>query len=164
MSNKLNAFTIMETMVALVLTGLVIVMVYSSIGTLLQQADTLAAKLNNFGELNRLQQALMTDNRDAQTLYFNGESVEFKRPAINITYVLTDSLCIRKTELTSDTFHVHVDSTAFWFEGSRQNTFGGMVDAGTIFITKSGTCYPITFAKHYGSNTLISYLSSKSQP
>ncbi|SFC23352.1 prepilin-type N-terminal cleavage/methylation domain-containing protein [Parapedobacter composti] len=151
---NLRAFTILEMMVALVLTALAVSFVYAAIRFVQGQGDALAARLGAFGEFNRLQRALQTDARAAAEIRYNGAGIDFLADDMATHYLLLDSHCVRLTAAVADTFRIRVDSLACWFAGERQMAMQGMADETAFFVNVHGHAVPLSVQKHYDAATL----------
>ncbi|MFC7526920.1 type II secretion system protein J [Parapedobacter sp. GCM10030251] len=154
--HKLPAFTIMETLVALVLTALTISFVYVGIRFVQRQGGVLSQQLDTFGQFSQFHHVFQADaGRADQIRYRPPLGLEFHNENRTILYTASDSVCIRDNGLTADTFQIRVDSIACWFGGARQEVEGGLVDQGTFFISVSDRSLPLSIQKHYSSETLI---------
>lgn len=154
--HKLPAFTIMETMVALVLTALTISFVYVGIRFVQRQSGVLSQQLDKFGQFSQFHLVFQADaGRADEIRYHPPLGLEFHNENRTILYTASDSLCIRRDGLAADTFQIRIDSIACWFSRERQDAGGGLVDQGTFFISVSDKSLPISIHKHYSSETLI---------
>ncbi len=161
-SHKLRAFTIIETMVALVLTALAISFVYAAVRFVKQHQDGLAKQLDTFGEFNRLHSALQTDAGMANELQISEMGIELNLADRSILYHAVDSVCIRYAGALADTFRIRVDSVAYWFEGQRRETTGNTIDEGTIYVSMHSQSLPIAIYKRYDAASLIKLTQSTS--
>ncbi|SEK54907.1 PulJ/GspJ family protein [Parapedobacter koreensis] len=153
--HRLRAFTIVETMVALVLTALAISFVYAAIRYVQRQRDTLSGQLDRYGEFNRLHGALQADADDADEIRYNADGIDFYRDHRAIQYLVSDSLCIRHEGIVADTFRIRVDSVGCWFAGQRLETAGQLADQGVLSVAIADRPLTITVSKWYDAATLI---------
>ncbi|MFC3197335.1 type II secretion system protein J [Parapedobacter deserti] len=154
--HKLQAFTIIETMIALVLTALTISFVYAGIRFAQRQGDTMAQQLESFGEFNRLHRALQADTKRSGEIRYRDSELSFLAGDRIIEYVLGDSLCIRHEGFIADTFHIRIDSVASWYDRSRlKGTTGLLADQAALYVQVRGRSLPITIYKQYDAATLM---------
>lgn len=154
--HKLRAFTIMETMVALVLTALTISFVYAGIRFAQRQGNTVTRQLDTFGEFNRLHRALQADTERTGEIHYRDRELSFLTPERTIGYVLSDSLCIRREGAIADTFDIRIDSAASWFERTRlEGTTGLMADQVALYVRVRDRSLSITITKQYDAATLM---------
>ena len=154
--HKLAAFTIMETLVALVLTALTISFFYVGIRFVQRHGGVLAQQLNTFGHVSQFYHVFQADaGRADEVRYHPPLGVEFRNRNHTIIYTASDSLCIRDNGISADTFRIRIDSITCWFSRARQTVGDGLIDQGTFFISVSNGSLPISIRKHYSSETLI---------
>jgi len=154
--HKLPAFTIMETMVALVLTALTISFVYVGIRFVQRQGGILSHQLDTFGQFSRFHRVFQADaGRADEVRYHSPRSLAFYNENRVVLYTASDSLCIRDNGFAADTFQIRVDSIACWFGGMRQEVVDGLVDQSTFYVSVSDKSLPLSIQNHYSSETFI---------
>lgn len=162
--HKLRAFTIIETMVALVLTALTISFVYVGIRFAQQQSNTLTRQLDTFGEFNRLHRALQTDAERTGEIRYGDRQLTLYGGDRIIYYAVSDSdsLCIRHEGSAADTFYIRVDSVASWFGGRRlEGVAEPVADQAALYVQVRDRSLPITINKQYDAATLMRLTQNK---
>ena len=151
--HRIPAFTVIEVMVALVLTALVISFIFGGIRFLQRQSDTLVRRLEISGEVDRFYRALQTDANRASEIRCGIDEMEFSGKDSTIYYQLNDSVSIRKADLLADTFRIRIDSLACWFAGGKQEPDHDQVDEICIYLSQNNRPVPIWIRKHYDMAT-----------
>ncbi|MGK6353467.1 PulJ/GspJ family protein [Parapedobacter sp. DT-150] len=159
--HRLQAFTIMEMMVALVLTALAVALVYAGLRFVQRQGEQFSRQLGDFGEVNRLHSAIQTDAGAAGELRREESGLAFYRKDKLIQYSIMDSICVRYDGTVADTFHVQVDSLGGWFLGRRQESIGGVLDHATLYAAPGNRHLSIVVRKQYDAATLIHLTDSE---
>ncbi|WP_257668265.1 PulJ/GspJ family protein [Parapedobacter tibetensis] len=158
---RLKAFTVIELMVALVLTALAISFVYAGIRFVHRQNTALTQQLAHFDEFNRLHRALQSDANGADEIRYYGTGIDFQSRDKAVSFIPIDSVCIREVSgVAADTFNIRVDSMACWFEGMRLEGTGSPLDRAAIHVSVFGNPLAIALEKVYDAATLIDLTSS----
>jgi len=122
-NNKIQAFTLSEMMVAIVITLLVVGMAFSVLSLVQKHMNGISYNLNNSTRLDILEQALWIDfNRFEKVQYKNDELV-FKNEIDSIRYKIQDEKIIR----TIDTFDIQLQNFELLFDGKKVNS--GFINA-----------------------------------
>ncbi|MBK1442017.1 prepilin-type N-terminal cleavage/methylation domain-containing protein [Parapedobacter sp. ISTM3] len=153
--HRLHAFTMVEIMVALVLTALAISFVYTAVRLVQRQSDTLASQLDRYGEFNRFHRALQADAEDADEMQYNGTGIDFIGRQRLVQYSVSDTLCVRHEGMVADTFRIRADSLRCWFGGQQLETAGQVVDLSIFSVSIEDKPLSITISKWYDAATLI---------
>lgn len=155
-STRLRAFTVIELMVALVLTALAISFVYAGLRFVQRQSNGLTQQLTGFEEFNRLHTALQADAIQADEIWYSEHGIDFHSPLRTVRFAPLDTVCIRQVSgLTTDTFHIRVDSIACWFLNENRHGAPGPIDEASIHVALQGHPLPITLRKAYDAHTLF---------
>src|SRR5690606_31104272 len=154
-NNRIAAFTVIETMVALVLTALALSLIFTGIRFVNSQSETFTSHLAASGETDRLYHALQADaNRAAEVRQFPG-GLDFRKADTSVYYFATDSLFVRQTDHLADTFRIRIDSIAYWFLNRRQEGQSETVDECSIYVTGNQHAAPLLIRKTYDVATLM---------
>ncbi|MEC3878630.1 PulJ/GspJ family protein [Parapedobacter sp. 10938] len=164
LNRRIPAFTVIETMVALVLTALVISFIFTAMRWVNRQSGTLTAQLAASGEMDRLYHALQTDTDRSSEIRRFPDGLVFRRADTSVYYLNVDSLCIRRIGHLTDTFRVQIDSLAYWFLNSRQETPRGVVDACSMYVTRNNRATPVFIRKTYDMAALMYLTDSTTTP
>ena len=122
-NNKIQAFTLSEMMVAIVITLLVVGMAFSVLSLVQRHMNGISYNLNNSTRLDILEQALWIDfNRFEKVQYKNDELV-FKNEIDSITYKIQNEKIIR----TIDTFDIQLQDFELLLDGKKVNS--GFINA-----------------------------------
>lgn len=161
---RLSAFTVIEVMVALILTALAISLIFTGIRLAKRQSDALAHRFTASGEIDRFYAALQTDASRASEIRRFPEGLDFRRTDTSVLYLVADSLCVRKIDHITDTFHVQIDSMACWFLNKRQENQLGVVDECSLQVTINNRSAPLLVRKTYDMTTLMDLTDSTDTP
>ena len=129
---KLNAFTLSEMIVVLILTSIVIGMVFTVLN--LVQKQMFGAQKNHitYSEHNLLKQSLWVDFNNYQSIEFNADTQKLKfSSAVDSVYYHFHETYITKDV---DTFNIHIDSKSFYYKGKLITL--GVLDALKVFPQK----------------------------
>ncbi len=147
---RIAASTIIEMMVALVLTALAISFIYAGYRYIQRQGNGVTQHLLAFGEVDRFYRALQADNLAADEIRYGSYGIDFGTgEAREVVYLVADSLCIRQTGQATDTFRVQLDSLVCWLADERQETERGLVDACYFYLHQNGKPVPLVVRKTY---------------
>ncbi len=131
-NQKVQAFSLQEMMVVLIITSIVVGMAFSVLNLVQNQMHSIEGIYGVKLEANKLRQSLWIDfNRYSyahfdpkkEVLYFSNE-LEEKWYAMSDSYVVTEK----------DTFDIQLDKRAFYFNNEIRNT--GEIDAIELKTTK----------------------------
>ncbi len=147
--NRIAAFTIMEVMVALVLTALAMSFIFAGIRFVQRQSASLTHQLEASGEIDRFYYALQTDVHRTSEIRYQQDGIVFSEMDTAIHYLPADSICIRYTRHLTDTFRVSIDSISCWFAGRRQETQGGPIDELSVYLTQHNRPLSVWVQKPY---------------
>ena len=115
MNKKINAFTIMEVTVAMLIAALVIGMTYTAYSVVSRSYQSFHQKNDDIAELLQLDHLLKRDFAQADTILKTANGLTFKNATHTIDYEIDSSLVIRTSAIT-DTFKVKVSGISTLFE------------------------------------------------
>ena len=157
---RLSAFTVIEVMVALILTALAISLIFTGIRLAKRQSDTLMGQFTDSGEIDRLYAALQADASRASEIRRLPQGLDFRRADTIVLYLFADSLCVRKIGHSTDTFCVQIDSMACWFLNKPRENQLGVVDECTLQVSINNRSAPLLVRKTYDMATLMGLTDS----
>lgn len=164
LNNRISAFTVIETMVALVLTALAISFIFTGIRLVNRQNETLTSQLAASGEIDRLYHALQTDTYRASEIRRFPEGLVFRMADTSVYYLNGDSLCIRRIGHLTDTFRIQIDSMAYWLLNKQQENQSGAIDACSMYVIRNDRSTPLLIRKTYDMATLMYLTDSTTTP
>ena len=130
--HKIQAFTLSEMIVVIILTSIVVGMAFSVLSLVQKHMHGIQDNFNKNTELNKLEQSLWLDfNRYSNIQYSNRDEVlNFFTEMDSIVYQFTEDYIIKDI----DTFNIHLKQKSFYFDGNTiQN---GPVDAIKLEVLK----------------------------
>ncbi|SFZ93406.1 hypothetical protein SAMN05428642_103115 [Flaviramulus basaltis] len=132
-TNKIQAFTLSEMVVVLILTSIVIGLSFSVLNLVQKHMGSIQNNFKQNTELNKLEQSLWLDfNRYPQIKYDVLEDViTFRNEIDSITYQIHEAYIIKEL----DTFNITLQSKQFFFDGHK--TEKGIIDALKLETTKA---------------------------
>lgn len=153
---KLKAFTIMELMVALVLTALVIAVAFTVFSLSTKQFTLLTKRFEVDNEYTLLQYTLQLDMQHADYLSLNENGFKCVNNNDQINYLLLDSIILRQhLSGTVDSFYFKIDSVSLNFEKRYQPAIDGLIDEVHLTLGRDERAFIIHQRKHYDAKTLF---------
>ena len=171
-SSAIQAFTIMEVTIAMIVAGIVVMMSYTVFTIMGKSYLDFSKKNEGIASLLLFDRLLKRDFSNAQLIVLASDALLVKKDSSNIIYYFGDGEIIRRSAAVADTFKLAVVYKEFAFEGSP-------VESGTNLayaMTANGSSPPIqksivdelnlrlqyqsqtfeyTYQKHYSSTNLI---------
>lgn len=129
---KIQAFTLSEMVVVLIITSIVIGLAFSVLNLVQKHMSGIQNNFNKNTELNKLEQSLWLDfNRYSNIRYDDlEETITFKNEIDSIRYYFNENYIIE----ASDTFNIQLTNKQVFFDG---NTIeNGVIDAIKLETTK----------------------------
>ncbi len=132
LNNKIQAFTLSEMIVVMILTSIVVGLAFSVLTLVQKQMNGIQYNFNQNAELNKLEQSLWLDfNRYSEIKYDDIENeLKFYTEIDTIGYVFKPDVIIKE----KDTFNIQLKSKLMFFDGT--TTQKGKVDAIKLETTK----------------------------
>lgn len=124
-NKKIEAFTLSEMIVVLILTSIVVGLAFSVLTLVQRHMATIQKNFNHTTELNKLEQSLWLDfNRYSRITYDSVENkIQFTSELDSVTYQFNEKNIIKAL----DTFHIELSSKTLFFDGELIET--GPMDA-----------------------------------
>ncbi|WP_290698296.1 prepilin-type N-terminal cleavage/methylation domain-containing protein [Lacinutrix sp.] len=131
-NKKVQAFTLSEMIVVLILTSIVVGLAFSVLGLVQKQMLAIQDNYNKSLELNKLETVLWLDfNRYSKIEYNNLEKeLKFSTELDSMTYRFLESKVIKE----QDTFAIQLQQKKYYFEGDIISN--GQIDALKLETTK----------------------------
>lgn len=153
---KLPAFTMIELLVVLVLSGIIFSMALLVLEIMGQQAGHQEQQHQEVLAIEQLQLLLKKDAYQAKEIWTTEEQLFFNYEAYRIQYQFKEQIICRtilQEPMHTDTFQLpSVNLERTW---QRQPITFGRVDAFKVETTFFGALYSITIQKEYDSKTLL---------
>jgi len=159
MNKKINAFTIMEVTVAMLIAALVIGMTYTAYSVVSRSYQSFHQKNDDIAELLQLDHLLKRDFAQADTILKTANGLTFKNATHTIDYEIDSSLVIRTSAIT-DTFKVKVSGISTLFEeqpvtNNSDVTESNRIDELEFQVLFQDKIIPYHYYKTYSAATLI---------
>lgn len=113
--NKLNAFTIMEVTIAMMVSAILILIVYTAFSVVSSSYHSFLFKNEESAGLVQLDRLLQRDFRRADMIIKNDSGILLKNNKSSVSYILNNNYIVRVSGIT-DTFKVKTESTHMTFE------------------------------------------------
>lgn len=149
---KIQAFTLSEMLVVLLLTSVVVGMAFSVLGLVQRQMQGITGNYERNTELNLLQQSLWVDFNQFDGIWFDAlkEELMFVNGIKEIEYRFEDGYVVKDR----DTFFIKIEKKSTYFNG--ENRVNGEIDAMDLYTSKEeGGQRVFVFKK----NSATSYLN-----
>ncbi|MEP5340006.1 MAG: prepilin-type N-terminal cleavage/methylation domain-containing protein [Algibacter sp.] len=141
--HKIQAFTLSEMIVVLILTSIIVGMAFSVLTLVQKHMNSIQINFNKNTELNKLEQTLSLDfNRYNDVRYKPYEdALIFASEIDSITYVFTNKYIVTKL----DTFNIDIERKIFFFDGEKVEI--GNIDAIKLETSKTFRNQPLFIFK-----------------
>ncbi len=120
-NKKIQAFTLSEIIVVLILTSIVVGMAFSVLRLVQKQMFAIQQNYNGATELNKLETVLWLDfNKYPNIRYYGLENkLVLKNTIDSVSYVFSEACIVRKL----DTFPIQLEEKTFYFDGLLSKTY-----------------------------------------
>lgn len=155
---RLEAFTVLELLVVLVVSALLFSMAYAALHAVQRQQRTIERKSAALGQLSRWQAALNADFDAGTVVELANDQVRCRRPQgeVSYTYSYADSVLVREQTGVVDTLGLPVRQCTFFWAGEPRTA--GLVDEIALLgVTAQDTFYLQARAR-YAAQQLLSAL------
>jgi hypothetical protein len=157
-ANKLQAFTVMEFTVAMIITSVIIAMGYQSWTILSRQSGRLGNTTQNTLSIHAIDYLLRRDVLEATQIKYEFDELVFHQPTNDLKYTFHTDIIIRHGILP-DTFHVKTAKIEKFHQGILIDE--GILDDLVITIDLNDMQIPITYHKEYSVEERISNLEAQ---
>jgi type II secretory pathway component PulJ len=132
-NKKIEAFTLSEMIVVLILTAIVVGLAFSVLTLVQKHINSIQNNFNNTTQLNKLEQSLNLDFNRFSKIEFNelDDVLFFSNEVETKAYRFKDSFIVKDI----DTFYISINKKALYFEGSLKQR--GTLDAIKIETSKA---------------------------
>ncbi|QDW25185.1 hypothetical protein FFJ24_010330 [Pedobacter sp. KBS0701] len=153
---KIEAYTLMEIAVAMLLAGLCISICYTAYGLIGNYFSAFEKKNNSAQLVLSLQRALDRDIDQSRIMLKNGDGLEIHQDSSLVRYRFGSGVISREVEgLRTDSFVLTPTEIGFNFEG-REAVDGDTVDrVGFVLSLEKGGKVPMVFKKVYSAQDLF---------
>lgn len=151
MIKKIQAFTLNEMLVVLLLTVIIMSMAFAVLRLVQQQMHSIDENYEHNSEYNRLGQSLWLDFNQSDGVWYDEKTNEllFANELKEVTYELHEENVIKGI----DTFQIKLATKQFFFLGKKQNS--GEIDAMDLTTTKeSGSQRLFVYKKNAATSFL----------
>lgn len=153
---KIEAYTLMELAVAMLLAGLCISICYTAYGLIGNYFSVFEKKNNSAQLVLGLQRAMGRDIDRGRVMLRTAEGLEIRQDSILVRYRFGGGIISREVEgLRTDSFAFEPTEVGFRFEG-RDAVEGDTVDrVGFVLGLEKGEKVPMVFKKFYSAQDLF---------
>lgn len=133
LNNKIEAFTLSELVVVMILTTVVVGLAFSTLNLVQKHMSSIRKNYNSRLELNKLETALWLDfNRYSKVIFSQEKSeLKFLTELDSTVYKFSQDLIITR----KDTFNIQLENKQLYFNGELSSN--GKIDAIKLGTTKS---------------------------
>jgi hypothetical protein len=132
-NKRIQAFTLSEMVVVLILTSIVVGLAFSVLNLVQKHMLSIKSNFINHTEMNKLEQSLWIDfNRYSNVEYYVLEDeIQFRNPMDSIRYQFQENYIIKGI----DTFDIEVQNKTIFYEGKKRES--GVIDALKLKFSKN---------------------------
>lgn len=129
-NTKVDAFTLTEILVVIVISAIVVGLALSVLNIVQQNLYNIRENYQTSTEIQQLKEQLAVDFNRYHNVELNNklQEIQFKNPLDSLTYTFTSNRLIRK----KDTISLHIEKPKFYFRG--QEVERGKIDAIKLYI------------------------------
>lgn len=153
MSKKLRAFTFIEILVVMLLSGIVIgaiITVFLNVSKFVAMSNQ---NLVTTQELIMFERQIVKDLTDSETFDINGNEIGFYKDKIRVFYEMTDSLVIRYHNYEADTFKLTISDYDYQYSEYMRDYLEKLV----LYSNIHGLEYPIVLNKKPDNSFFINF-------
>lgn len=155
-NKKIKAFTIMELLVSMTLTGILVVFAFMGYNQIQKLFINYSTQSEFISEYNQLNKALFTISDRAQTIEKNNDnSIIFKSDSSFIILDINDSNVLLKFPNHTDTFQLPVKEKHFTFLPSNNSTSLPLLESFECNILFQSQQFRVSFNKQYDAETVL---------
>ena len=159
---RLNAFTVLELLVVLVISALLFSLAYAALRAVQRQQGAIERKSALLGHISTWQTALAADFDTGTGVAVSQDQVRCQRPAglVIYTYSYPDSTLVREQGELLDTFRLPIRQCAYFWQG-QPRTAGPIDEISLLGITTQDT-FCLQAHAHYSAQQLVPAFDSAS--
>ena len=159
---KLPAFTLIEVIVVMVISGIVVSASYFCYSMITRQMNLYRSHTDKTLEAVLLQTVIENDlHTSAFVRNETDYELELSSSDKKIYYVFGSNFILRKLDSVTDTFHIHADGPKMTFEKKTPEELHTLVDELTFGVRMADSTYTICFNKEYAPDVLMNEEAQK---
>ncbi|MCB2411143.1 PulJ/GspJ family protein [Hymenobacter lucidus] len=156
---RLRSFTLVELMLALVLSALIFGMAYAGLRIVQQQQQLFQQKAQILGQVSTLQTVLIRDFDRASSITAVDNRVQCTQQARMVEYHWLDSVVTRQQGEVTDTFQLPLLSVDYYFQAQPQQA--GLIDEVALAVVVLKDTFHLQAATTYSAGQLLLRTSHK---
>lgn len=163
MRRRLNAFTLLELMVVMVISALLLSMAYTALHLVQRQQAVIERKTAILSQVSAWQEALNSDFYASTEVLLGPatDRVSCQRPAGIVAYTLVDSTLVREQGEVVDTLRVPVRQVAYFWQG--QPRTAGLIDEVALLTVVAKDTFYLQARARYTAQQLVASLPLPAQ-
>jgi hypothetical protein len=157
-SRKVNSFSLIETLVVMVLSSLIVSIIYFSYYTVSKYQMNLSSRLIDFNDKSELYFLLKKDfDRSKKIEAIDEESLRcnIERKGVEIQYIFSSSYIVRMQDGRVDTFKCNIDKPVFLWRGKQIIPPQGRIDELQIQLLDMAEPIQLSIHKQYDAASLV---------
>ena len=159
---RLDAFTLLEMMVVLVVSSILFGMAYAALRVVQHQQRVFSDRTATLGQISTWQNVIAADMQTARWVEVAADQFRCFRPGGQVVYSLRDSTLVREQGDATDTLRVPVrEATYFWQHKPRTQ---GPIDEVSFRLMAARDTFYVQATAHYAAQQLISESAQTSFP
>jgi type II secretory pathway component PulJ len=158
---KLNAFTILELIVAMVISSLVIGAGFMGYEMVVKQDGAYRNISSGINDAVIFHSVLGNDITKAKNLKVSGNGLICNYEDKSVKYDFNKNVILRKLNSLTDTFKISNDSLVLFYKGAEQKAEGALVDQVKFRTTVLGWKQSVWLSKEYSADGSINELTTK---
>jgi prepilin-type N-terminal cleavage/methylation domain-containing protein len=157
---RLDAFTILELLVVMVVSALLFGMAYSALRMVQRQQQGIARKSALLGQISTWQTALAADFYTSTIVTLSNDQVRCQRRDGEVTYLFQDSTLVREQGELVDTFRLPIRQCTYFWQGQERTS--GLIDELTLLGVAAQDTFYLQADHHYAAQQLVALPASPS--
>ena len=149
---RINAFTLLELVVVLVVSAVLFRLAYAALGLVQRQQAVYERHSATLGQVSSWQQALANDLRRASRVELMADELRCQLPIGPVVYAWRDSALIRQQGEVLDTLEIPVRAGAYFWQGQPRSR--GLVDEVSYLLAARDTFY-LQATAHYAAEQML---------
>ena len=146
---NLKAFTLLEMLVVMVLTGIVFGIGYTTYDLMHKQFAQYESHHEELLRLEQLKTLLKTDFFEARKITKNHSGIRIEQMEETIAYLFENEHIIRLKMGVNDTFHYPTGEVNMFYEKQRQDFQEALIDQLSVEVVYKGQSQTLSFLKKY---------------
>lgn len=152
---RLEAFTVLELLVVLVISAVLFGLAYTALGAVQRQQQLIARKSATLAAISTWQAALAADFAAGSRVEVANDQVRCRHPhgSVRYTYSFPDSVLVREQGEIMDTFPLPIRECTYFWQGQPRTV--GLIDEMALFGVAAQDTFSLQAATAYPAQQFV---------